>query len=137
MRTYGCGKVVENEFTVNCNAKAGMDAVEYLKYLQTSVMPLYPDAQDTPGKRVLIIVDSGNGQIDLDILATLRSCGFYLMANFTNTTHVTQETDRNYGPLKIIYRINLKELTRQRQASRTTIKVNDIPLLVLAVVDLD
>ena len=27
--TYGCGKVVENECTVNCNAKAGMDAVEF------------------------------------------------------------------------------------------------------------
>ena len=59
--TYGCEKVVENECTVNCNAKAGMDAVEFSKYFQTSDMPLYPDAQDTPGKRVLIIVDIGPG----------------------------------------------------------------------------
>ena len=64
------------------------------------------------------------------MLATLRARGFYLMAGVPNTTRVTQSTDRNYGPFKKIYRINLKELTRQRQASRTTIKVNDIPLLV-------
>ena len=62
-------------------------------------MPLYPDAQDTPGKIVLIIVDSGPGRLDLDMLATLRARGFYLMAGITNTAHVTQETDRNYGPV--------------------------------------
>ena len=74
MGTYGCGKVVENECTVNFITKAGMDAVESSKYLQTSAMPLYPDAQDTPGKRVLIIVDIGPGRLDLDMLATLRAC---------------------------------------------------------------
>ena len=77
--TYGCGEVVENECTVNCNYKAGMDAVEFSIYLQTSVMPLYPDAQDTPGKIVLIIVDSGTVRLDLYMLATLRARGFYLM----------------------------------------------------------
>ena len=64
------------------------------------------------------------------MLATLRSRGFYLMASVPNITHVNQSTDQNYGPFKTIYRINLKELKRQRQDPRTTIKVNDIPLLV-------
>ena len=81
MGTYGCGKVVENECTVNSNSKAGMDAVEFSMYLQTSFMPLYPDAKDIPCKRVLIIVDSGPGRLDLDTLATLRARGFYLMAD--------------------------------------------------------
>ena len=115
---------------MNCNAKAVMGDVEFSKYLQKFVMPLYPDAQGTPGKRVLIIVDSGPGRIDLDMLATLRARVFYLMVDVPNTTNVNQATDRNYGPFKTIYRINLKEITRQRQASRTTIEVNDIPLLV-------
>ena len=105
-------EVVDNECTVNCNVKAGMDAVEFSKYLQTSVMPLYPDAQDTPRKRVLIIVDSGPGRLDLDMLATLRASAFYLMVGVPNTTHVNQATYRNYGPFKTIYIINLKELTR-------------------------
>ena len=52
------------------------------------------------------------------------------MVGVRNITHVTQATDRNYGPFKTIYRINLKELTRQHQASRTNIEVNEIPLLV-------
>ena len=64
---------------MNCNSKAVMDAVEFSMYLQTSIMPLYPDAKDTPCKRVLIIVDSGTGRLDLDMLATLRVRGFYLM----------------------------------------------------------
>ena len=93
-------------------------------------MPLYPDAQDTPRKRVLIIVDSGPGRIDLDMLETLRARGFYLMAGVPNTTHVNQATYRNYGPFKTIYIINLKETTRQSQASHNTIKVNGTPLLV-------
>ena len=115
---------------MNCNAKAGTDAVEFSKYLQTSVMPFYPDAKYNPGKRVLIIVESGTVRLDLEILATLRARGFYLMAGVPNTTHVTQAIDWTYGPFKTIYKVNLKDLTRQRQASRTTIKVNDIPLLV-------
>ena len=64
------------------------------------------------------------------MLATLRARGFYLMTDVPNTTHVTQAIDRNYGPFKTIYRIILKDLTRQRQAYRTNSKLNDIPLLV-------
>ena len=107
-----------------------LDAVELSKYLQTSIMPFYPDAKDTPDKRVLIIFDSVTSRLDLDILATLRDRGFCLMAGVPNTTHVTQATERNYGPFQAIYRINPKELTRQCQASLTNIKVNDIPILV-------
>ena len=86
--------------------------MEFSKYLQQAIMPLYPDSQDIPGKRVLIIVDSGPGRYDRDMLAALRSRGFYLMAGVPNTTHVTQITDINYGPFKKIYRKNLTELTR-------------------------
>ena len=113
--TYGCGKVIENECTVNYNTKDGMDAVEFSMYLQTSVMTLYPDAQDTPGKRVLIIVDIGPGRLDLDMLATPRARGFYLMAGVPNTTHVTQATDRKYGPFKTRQYIEL--ISRSSQDS--------------------
>ena len=70
---------------MNCNAKAGMDAVEFSKYLQTSVMSLYPDVQDTPGKRVIIIVDSGPGRLDLGMLATLRALWF--LSNGRSSKH--------------------------------------------------
>jgi len=47
-----------------------------------------------------------------------------------NTTHVTQETDQNYGLYKSICRSNLRVLVEARQAGRKTIAVSDLPLLV-------
>ena len=122
--------MVDRGFTANFNLKAGMDSMEFSKYLQQAIMPLYPDSQDIPGKRVLIIVDSGPVRYDREMLVSLRYRGFYLMAGFQNTTHVTQPTDRNYGPFKNIYRKNLTELTRKRQAQGLTIIPVDIPILV-------
>ena len=88
-----------------------MDAVEFEKYLSNRILPLYPDAKDVPLKRVAIIVDSGPGRLNLQMLAKLRVRGFYLIAGVPNTTHVTQATDRNYGWFKSIYRNNLTKLT--------------------------
>ena len=55
--------------TVNCNMKAGMDVEEFRKYILDCIVPLYPDAADKPGKRVLLIVDSGPGRTQLKMLA--------------------------------------------------------------------
>ena len=104
--------------------------MEFSKYLQQAIMPLYPDSQDIPGKRVLLIVDSGPGRYDREILVELRARGLYVMAGVPNTTHVTQTTDRNCGPFKKIYRKDLTYLTRQRQSQGFTIRPVDIPILV-------
>ena len=72
------GKVVERGCTANCNLKAGMDSVEFSKYLQQAIMPLYPYSQYIPGKRVMIIVDSGPGIYDRDMLVALRARGSIL-----------------------------------------------------------
>ena len=58
------GKVVEIGCTENCNSKAGMNSVEFSKYLQQAIMAMYPDSQDIPGKRVIIIVGSVPGRYD-------------------------------------------------------------------------
>jgi len=50
-------------------------------------------------------------------LATLRQLGFILFPGVPNTTAVTQETDRNYGPFKTQFRINLIHLTDARIAA--------------------
>jgi len=51
--------------TIDCNEKEGMDSEEFLKYLESNVIPLYLDAEDVPaGKRVLIKCDSGPGRLD-------------------------------------------------------------------------
>ena len=40
--------------TFACNKKGGMSEDELKKYLTQAIMPLYPDASNIPGKRVMI-----------------------------------------------------------------------------------
>jgi hypothetical protein len=47
--------------SVGLNKKGGMDEAEFEKYIRNSILPLFLDACDMPGKRVMIKVDSGPG----------------------------------------------------------------------------
>ena len=85
----------------------------------------------SPGKRVAIIVDSGPGRVNADMLARLRIRGFYLIPGVPNTTHVTQATDKNYGVIKYVYRENLIKLTDHRSKVKKSTQPTDIPLLIL------
>ena len=58
--------------TANCNAKAGMDDEEFRKYVLDCIVPLYPDAADVPGKRVLLI-NAYRMKTRLDGMASVRS----------------------------------------------------------------
>eukprot|EP00532_Pseudo-nitzschia_australis_P013819 CAMPEP_0168210622 /NCGR_PEP_ID=MMETSP0140_2-20121125/3272_1 /TAXON_ID=44445 /ORGANISM="Pseudo-nitzschia australis, Strain 10249 10 AB" /LENGTH=775 /DNA_ID=CAMNT_0008137243 /DNA_START=1493 /DNA_END=3820 /DNA_ORIENTATION=- len=127
---YGEDKIVNNRISVNCNATAGMDTVEFKKYLSDSIVPLYPNASDVKGKRVLLIVDSGPGRKDETLLAYLQARGFLLHPGVPNTTHVPQPTDQNYGYFKTLYRKNLKTHFKYRQSKKETVRQNDFPLLV-------
>ena len=95
--------MVELGRTLGANSKAGMDSIDFSEYLFSTILPLFPDAADTPGKRVAIIVDSGPGRVNSIILAQLIIRGFYLIPGVPNTTHVTQATDKNYGLFKSVY----------------------------------
>jgi hypothetical protein len=44
------------------NEKGRMTDVEFKKYIDISIIPLFPKLEDTPGKRVLLKVDSGPGR---------------------------------------------------------------------------
>ena len=57
------------------NEKGGMDEIEFKKYIKNSILHLYPDACDVPGKQVIIKVDSGPGQLNTELLAELRLMG--------------------------------------------------------------
>ncbi len=52
-------------------------------------------------------MDSGLGRSNLDLLVRLKLLGFVLYPGVPNTTHVMQETDRNYGPFKNKFVSNL------------------------------
>ena len=94
---------------------------------------MFPNAADKPGKCVEILVDGGPGRVNSSMLAHLRIRGFYLIPGVPNKTHVTQETDRNYGLFKSVYRDNLVKLTEYRvinKSDNNTIQPTDIPLLI-------
>ena len=132
-RIYGkFGHDKEKKFpvTFGMNGKGGMDSVELQKYIDTAILPLYPDIADVPGKRVLMKVDSGPGRSNLDMLASTRLKGLYLMPGVPNTTQVTQETDQSYGQFKSSYRRNLRILAMKRQPVRKPIVLADLAVLV-------
>ena len=98
--------------TFGMNEKAGMNAIELDKYITNSILPLYPDLEDKPGKRVIMKADSGPGRMNVDMLAKLRLQGLYLIPGVPNTTGQTQETDQNYGPFKSLFRANIRALSQ-------------------------
>ena len=80
--------------------------------------------------RVIIKVDSGPGQTNIDILAYMRGLGLYCYPGISNTTHVSQETDQNYGLFKFDFRLNLEILLQARFDIQKTLLISDLPLLV-------
>ena len=93
--------------TIGINPKGGMNTNDLKKLFKNSYLPLYPDIADKPGSRVLSKLDSGPGQKDLEFFVWCRIIGFRIHLGFPNTTSVTQETDRNYGKFKRIFRSDI------------------------------
>jgi hypothetical protein len=101
-----------------------MTDVEFVKYIGNSIVPLYPDLEDTPGKRVLLKVDSGPGCNRRELLMKSQFSGLYIYPGLPNATSVQQETDHNYGPFKGVVRDNLKKMSSSFYAAGLTIPLN-------------
>jgi hypothetical protein len=43
------------------NGKGGMNNKEFKHYFDNSIVPLFPDLEDMPGKCILLKVDIGHG----------------------------------------------------------------------------
>jgi len=127
---FGHDKRVLLPCTFGMNEKAGMNAVELEKYFKNSILPLYPDIEDRPLKRVIAKLDSGPGRMNVQMLAHLRLRGLYVVPGLPNSTGKTQETDQNYGPFKGYYRTNLHALAGERFELKKNINVTDLPFLV-------
>jgi hypothetical protein len=91
-----------------------MDNKEFTKYMQGSIVPLFPDAVDEPGHCVLLKVDSGPGRMNLKLFSTLKLIGIILYPCVPNTMHVTQETDQSYGPFKMQFLKNFDRIVEAR-----------------------
>jgi hypothetical protein len=90
---FGWDAPMPRACTIGANEKGGMNDIEFAKYLESTIYPLYPDMRDEPGFRVM-------------------AKGLYLYPSVPNCTHVQQETDRNYGPFKSIIRKNLEDICK-------------------------
>jgi hypothetical protein len=111
---FGCNEVKTWPITFGTNEKGGMDNEEFTKYMRSSIIPLFPDAVNQPGRWVLLKVDSGPGRMNLELLATLKLIGFILYPCVLNTMHVMQETDQLYGPFKTQFMKNLDKIIKAR-----------------------
>ena len=106
------------------NEKGGMTDVKFKKYIDISIVSLFPELEDTKGKRVLLKVDSGSGRNGRDLLMKRRFRGLYVYPSLPNATSVQQETDRNYGPFKSVVCNNLREISSAFYAADLSIPLN-------------
>ncbi|KAL7474304.1 hypothetical protein ACHAW6_000283, partial [Cyclotella cf. meneghiniana] len=111
---FGTNCEKEWPVTLAMNLKGGMDEREFRTYFLNSIVPLFPNAKDDQGKRVIVKVDSGPGRMELGFLAEARTLGFIVYPRVPNTTAVTHETDQSYGPFKTQFQKNLKILSGSR-----------------------
>ncbi len=127
----------ETAILVVFNEMGGMDDTEFEKYMKNNIMPLFPGALDIPGKQGLVKVDSGPGRCNVELLAELCTQGWYLYPGVPNTTAVSQETDRNYGPFKTQFRNNLAAIVAQRLAEKKSVSLQPwlVGLIVFGGVD--
>ena len=100
------------------NKKGGIDDDKFVKFMLNSIVPLYPNAKDKPGRCIIIKMDSDPWRTNLKLLSKLRMRGFILYPCVPNTTHVKQKKDQCYGPFKTQLLINLNlivlESTRKK-----------------------
>ncbi len=85
-----------------------------LKNIFISIVPLHPDSLDVATNRVVIELDSGHGQMNLEMMVCLCLQGFYIYPAVPNNTSVSQEADRQYSLTKTRFHINLSDCCSYR-----------------------
>eukprot|EP00536_Pseudo-nitzschia_multiseries_P011042 jgi/Psemu1/27677/gm1.27677_g len=109
------------------DTSAGMGIVEFRKYFEMSIMPLFPDAQLAKVKCICFIVDSRLSWSDPALHQLMSVKGFLLIAGVPNATHATQVTETSFNPFKPAFCSNKKKLHANRRSNKQTIKISDIP----------
>ena len=113
MGKFGCEDAKDWLCLFGTNTKGGMDEEKIEKYMEGSLILPYPNARDLPGRRVTIKADSGPGRTNQKLHTKLHNLGYILYPGVPNTTGVSQETGRNYGPFRTQFHINLNAITKQ------------------------
>ena len=133
---FGASKEQTWAITIWRNAKGGMEDVKFDEYLSNSLIPLYPDAEDLKGKRVIFKLDSGPGRLGVKLLARILPLGFVLYPFVPNTTALSQDTDRNCGPFKTAFQMILDKIVQERMfIKKTALNLWLVGLVVFGGVD--
>ena len=85
----------------------------FINYIETHLCPLYRDAKDGPGFRVIMKADSGPGHDNDEFKAIARSYGFYFFPGLLNGTELGQEMDQLFALLKSIMEENRDTLYKK------------------------
>jgi hypothetical protein len=127
---FGHDKEKSFPVTVTMNPKGVADSRGLEQYLNNVMKMLYPIVSDNPGSHVLFNIDEGSGCLDIKSLDQLRAKGCYLFPRAQNTTHVMQETDRNYGLQQLMNDLHAK-YRREQQARLQQENEENLPPLDL------
>jgi hypothetical protein len=88
-----------------------MNNNEFEGSIDNSIIPLFPDLEDMPGKYILLKVDSGRGCNWQDLLNKCQFRVVYIYPGLPNSTSMQHDTDTNfYGPFKDVIRRNLAQI---------------------------
>ncbi len=96
--------------TVGMNEKGSMHNEEFERCTKNSIVPIFPNLEDIPGKCILLKVDSSHQRNWRNLLKKCRFRGVYIYPSLPNSTSMQQETDVNYGPFKGVIRRNLAKI---------------------------
>jgi len=96
-------------------SKEGSVDTEILTYfIEYHIHQLYPDVEDTPGKRVLLKAYLGPGRWNTAFRTIARRLGIYFFPGLPNGTELGQEMDQLFGVLKSIMEENRDRLWKAR-----------------------
>ena len=107
---FGHNEVQEWPCGIGMNEKGGMNDKEFDRYIDNTIMPLFPDTEDKPGKCVLLKVDIRPGRNYMDMMCKAPYRGIMIFRGLPNATSVQQETDHNCGLFKSMTQRNLDSI---------------------------
>jgi hypothetical protein len=106
---------------VGMNGKGGMNNKEFECYIDISIIPLFPNLEDMPGKYILLKVNSSHSCNWRDLLNKCWFRGVYIYPSLPNSTSMQQEADITiYGPFKGVIWRNLAKITMTCYAKEIT-----------------
>ena len=123
---FGHGKRVRLDTTVSANKKGGMNSEIFINYLE-GLFDVYPDMEDVPGKRVIVLLDGGPGRDEIEAYCDFAERGLYCLPLVPNLTHIVQPVDNIVNVFKIAMEKVKKQLLTEKGRQLT---VADIPCVL-------